>query len=484
MDLDIQNDQLRRLLEEASAIAARHYRVAEDARIFPDKTVSELRARFDEPLPLEPVDAARLLEIVESDILSTATLSGSPNYYAFISSCGNPFGFLGEVLSAAINQPVMRENVFPSATAIERQVIRWIAEFIGYSTDAGGLLVSGGSVANLIGLAVARKLKSPFDVASEGVKAGPTMTIYVSTEGHHSLDKAVDVLGFGKKHMRKIPVKPDCTIDLAALEFEISKDRAAGFHPFCVIANGGTVNTGAVDPLDALADLCAAHDLWLHVDGAYGVPAAATRIVGDLFRGLERADSVTLDPHKWLHVPYEASCVLIKDRHHLRDTFEFDAAAAYAKSDTDDPEQLDFIDHGLQMTRSFKALKIWMTFKGYGAERLKLAIEESIITMRHLVDLIDRSDDFEMIAPSPLSSVCFRYRPADVGDDESYIEELNRRLIAAIEKDGRVYLRGTRLHGRTSLRACSVIYRTRPRHVEYLLEVLREIGSSLHSLKE
>ncbi|MCI0489144.1 MAG: aminotransferase class I/II-fold pyridoxal phosphate-dependent enzyme [Blastocatellia bacterium] len=477
MDLDFHTDQLRRLLEEASAIAARHYRVAEDARIFPDKTVSELRAMFDEPLPLEPLDAARLLEIVERDILSMATLSGSPNYYAFISSCGNPFGLLGEVLSAAINQPVMRESVFPSATAVERQVIRWIAEFIGYPTDAGGLLVSGGSVANLICLAVARKVKSPFDVASEGVRAGPAMTLYVSTEGHHSLDKAVDVLGLGKRHLRKIPVRDDCTIDLAALESRILEDRAAGFHPFCVIANGGTVNTGAVDPLDALADLCAEHDLWLHVDGAYGAPAAATRIAGELFKGLERADSVILDPHKWFYIPYEAGCVLIKDRHHLRETF--DIAAAYAKSETDEPEELDFMDQGLQMSRNFKALKVWMTFKGYGAERLKSAIEENIATMHYLVELIDRSDDFEMLAPSPLSSVCFRYRPADVGDDESYIEELNKRLIAAIEKDGRVYLRGTRVHGRTSLRACSVKYRTEPRHVEYLLEVLRELGASL-----
>lgn len=480
MNLDFQPEQLRELLHRASDIVVRLYTDIGEKRVFHGRSPSEVRALFDEPLPRKRDDIRRLLDRVESDVLGAATLNISPHFLAYVMSGGNQVGILAELLGAALNQNCAKWHLAASAAEIERQAVRWIAEFIGYPSDAGGVLVSGGSVANLTCLAVARKVKAPFDVARDGVGGGPPLTVYVSEEGHSCLDKSLDVLGLGRNQLRKIPVKDDFTIDVEKLEERILEDKSAGHHPICVIGNGGTVNSGAVDPLDTLADICSEYDLWYHVDAAYGGPAAGTAIARDLFRGIERADSVALDPHKWLYVPFEAGCVLLKNRQHLRDTFS--VIPDYLRSGVDKSGRLDFMEYGFQLSRSFKALKVWMTFKAYGAETLRAAIQGNIATMRHLASLIVRSDDFELLAPVPLSVVCFRYRTGDVQyhRDEEYLSSLNKELLDAVERDGRVFVTGTTIRGKTALRACCVNHRTLPRSAEYLLSVLRELGSSGH----
>jgi glutamate/tyrosine decarboxylase-like PLP-dependent enzyme len=329
--------------------------------------------------------------------------------------------------------------------------------------------LSGGSAGNLVGLAVARKQKAQFDAASLGMRGGPPVTVYMSQEGHASIEKAMVLLGMGRNQLRKIPVLDDFTID---------QDRKNGYHPICVVGYAGTTNTGAIDPLDALGDFCRKQELWFHVDAAYGGPAAGTEAVGRLFRGLNRADSVVVNPHKWLYVPAEAACILVREPKALRDTFQVVADYLRDESDARVDRPLDFKDYGPQLHRNFRALKVWMTFKAYGARKLRAAIESNIKIMRYLADRIDQSQDFVRLAPVPLSVVCFQYRTPDISvyGDQKYLDELNSRLLEALEKDGRVFLSGTKIHGKRALRACSVNHRLRREDVDFLLDVIREVG--------
>jgi aromatic-L-amino-acid/L-tryptophan decarboxylase len=367
---------------------------------------------------------------------------------------------------------------------VERRVIQWIAEFVGYSPAAGGCLLSGGSAGNLVGLAVARKQKAPFDAASLGMGAGPPLTVYVSQEGHASLDKAMMLLGMGRKQLRKVAVRDDFTIDLDLLEKQITEDRRNGCYPICVVGVAGATNTGAVDPLNALAEFCQSHGLWFHVDAAYGGPAACTEAAGKFFRGLEQADSMVVNPHKWLYVPAEAACILVREPAALRHTFQVVADYLKEERDTGAEAPIDFKDYGPQLHRNFRALKVWMTFKAYGARQLRAAIESNIEIMRYLADRIDQSQDFIRLAPVPLSVVCFQYRTTDVSrhGDQKYLDDLNGHLLEALEKDGRVFLSGTTIHGKRVLRACSINHRLRREDVDFLLDITRQVGHSLARL--
>jgi glutamate/tyrosine decarboxylase-like PLP-dependent enzyme len=289
------------------------------------------------------------------------------------------------------------------------------------------------------------------------------------------------LLGMGRNHLRKIAVRADFTIDLDALEKQVIEDRRNGFQPICVVGNAGTTNTGSVDPLDALADFCRVQQLWFHVDAAYGGPAALTKAAERLFRGLDRADSVAVNPHKWLYVPAEAGCVLVREPKALRHTFQVVADYLRKESDVEANGPLDFKDYGPQLHRNFRALKVWMTFKAYGAKKLRAAIESNIETMRYLADRIDRAQDFVRLAPVTLSVVCFQYRTPDIAvhGNQEYLDKLNEQLLEALEQDGRVFLSGTKIDGKKALRTCSVNHRLRREHIDFLLHVIREIGGSL-----
>ncbi len=480
MSLDLQPDQFRGLLHQASDIVMRLYTGLSEKNVYHGKSPSDVRALFDEPLPRDPSDVGKILEKVEQDVFGGATLNISPHFYGYIMSGANLAGIVGEFLAVALNQNTGKWHLAASSVEMELRVIRWIAEFIGYTSDSTGVLVSGGSVANLTCLAVARRSKAPFDVATAGLCGGPPLTMYVSEEGHSSFDKSVEMLGLGRNQLRKIPVGADFTIDIEKLENQILEDKSSGCCPVCVIGNAGTVNTGAVDRLDVLADICSKYNLWFHVDAAYGGPAAGIPGARELFKGIDRADSIALDPHKWFYVPFEAGCVLVRDSVELRRTFSM--IPDYLRSDAEGSGRFDFMEYNFQLSRDFKALKVWMTFKAYGAEVLRTAIQENIDTMRHLAALIDQSSDFERLAPAPLSIVCFRYRTDDARyhQDDEYLSLVNGKLLEGAEKDGRTFISGTKIQGRTALRACCVNHRTQTRDVEYLLNVLREIGSGIH----
>jgi aromatic-L-amino-acid decarboxylase len=479
-DLEIFQDDLRK----ASELVVRLYGRLQQARITPAKTRPEIASLFDESLPEESQPMASILREVEDKIFANSTLYLSPRFFGYINSGGNQASILGDLLASAVNQICAMWHFSPAASEVERRVIRWIAQFIGYPSEAGGCLLSGGSAGNLVGMAVARKQKGRFDSASLGMRGGPPLTVYVSQEGHASLEKGMVLLGMGSNQLRRIPVRNDFTIDLKALENQVIEDRKRGYSPICVVGNAGTTNTGAVDPLRALAQFCRKQDLWFHVDAAYGGPAAGTEIAGKLFQGLDQADSVVVNPHKWLYVPAEAACILIRESRALRHTFQVVADYLREERDATPDAPLDFKDYSPQLHRNFRALKVWMTFKAYGATKLRAAIESNIEVMRYLADRIDESQDFIRLAPVPLSVVCFQYRTSDISlhGQESYLNDLNIQLLDALEKDGRVFLSGTKLHGKRVLRACSVNHRLRREDVDFLLDVIRQLGRSTTGL--
>jgi aromatic-L-amino-acid/L-tryptophan decarboxylase len=483
-NLDCVLDVFRSDLRNASELVVRLYERLDETRITPGKTRREIASLFDEPLPEEPQSVESILTEVETKIFANSTLYLSPRFFGYINSGGNQASILGELLASAVNQIVALWHFSPAASEVERRVIQWIAEFIGYPCQAGGCLLSGGSAGNLVGLAVARKQKAPFDADSLGMRGGPRLIVYSSQEVHASVDKAMMILGMGRDQLRKLAVRDDFTIDLDALEKQVTEDRNNGCQPICVVGVAGTTNTGAVDPLNALADFCHAQGLWFHVDAAYGGPAACTELAGKLFQGLERADSVVINPHKWLYVPAEAACILVRETAALRQTFQVVADYLKKEDDAGTDAPLDFKDYGPQLHRNFRALKVWMTFKAYGTKKLRAAIESNIEIMRYLTDRIDESQDFVRLAPVPLSVVCFQYRTADFSRhrDEKYLNDLNNRLIDILERDGRVFVSGTTIHGKRALRACSVNHRLRREHVDFLLDEIRQAGRSLAGL--
>ena len=482
--LDYDLESFQGDLQRASELVVRLYERLDKTRITPAKTRMEIASLFDEVLPQEPQPMDSILHEVEDKIFANSTLYLSPRFFGYINSGGNQASIVGELLASAVNQICALWHFSPAASEVERRVIRWLADFVGYGSTAGGCLLSGGSAGNLVGLAVARKQKAPFDAASLGMRGGPPLTVYVSQEGHASLDKGMVLLGMGRDQLHKIAVRDDFTINLDSLEKQVIEDRRNGYHPICVVGVAGTTNTGAVDPLGALAEFCQAQGLWFHVDAAYGGPAARTNAAGKLFRGLEQADSVVVNPHKWLYVPAEAACILVREPAALRHTFQ--VVADYLKEETNTGAEgpLDFKDYGPQLHRNFRALKVWMTFKAYGARKLRAAIESNIEIMRYLGDRIDESQDFVRLAPVPLSVVCFQYRTADISrhGDQTYLDDLNNRLIDALEKDGRIFLSGTNIQGRRVLRACSVNHRLRREDVDFLLDVTRQVGHCLAGL--
>jgi glutamate/tyrosine decarboxylase-like PLP-dependent enzyme len=481
--LDAQSDRFRDDLQKTSELVSRFYRSLRDVRLTTARSRLEVASLFDEPLPEESQPVEAILREVEEKIFANSTLYTSPRFFGYINGSGNQAAVLAELLAAALNQLVAKWHFSPAASEVERRVIRWIAEFIGYAPDAGGCLLSGGSAGNLVGLAVARERKAGFDIASRGMKEGPLLTVYVSQEGHASLEKSMTLLGMGRNQLRTIPVGEDFTIDLDALEKHVISDRARGSRPICVVGNAGTTSTGAVDPLDSLAGFCQRHKLWFHVDAAYGGPAARTQAADHLFRGIERADSVVVNPHKWLYVPAEAACILVRDPRALRETFRIGADYLQEEHDSEHDGPFDFKDYGPQLSRNFRALKVWMTFKAYGAKRLRAAINSNIEVMRYLADRIDESPDFVRLAPVPLSVVCFRYCTSDtsIQRDQDCLDRLNSQLPDALEKDGRAFLSTTRINGRKALRACSVNHRLCRDDVDVLLDVIREVAGSLIS---
>ncbi|MBU8893982.1 hypothetical protein KRR26_00120 [Corallococcus sp. M34] len=477
MTLDLDLPRFRQLLTQACEHVLGLYDGLEARRITHASPPARIADRFAGPLPTSGRPPEEVLARDIPFIFEHSTLNISPRFFAYVMSGGTQVGILAELLGAALNVNSAKWHLASAGAEMERVVIRWLSEFIGYRADAGGALVSGGSEANLYCLRVARDVQAP-ESREEGCRTERPLSLYASAETHSCVMKSVEMLGIGSRYLRKIPVDSRFRVDVAKLEQQLLEDQRAGLRPFCIVGNAGTVNTGSVDDLDALADVAARQGLWFHVDGAYGAAAASVDLTRELFRGLQRADSIALDPHKWLQVPFEAGCALVRDWKSLRHAFGYDTP--YLKARSDSAERWDWMGHTFQLSRSFRALKVWMQLQVYGSHALQSVIEGNVRLMQQLGEEISHARDFELMAPVPLSIACFRYVPAQgpALSDEA-LDLLNDRILEECERRGVFFLTGTKLSGRTALRACLVNHRTTEKETRGLLAHLRAIGEEL-----
>jgi glutamate/tyrosine decarboxylase-like PLP-dependent enzyme len=466
--LAISGDEFRRLGRAAVERIADYYRDLSDRPIVEPTTSAALRAALEEPIPEEGAGFDAILEQLEATVFHYSRHNAHPRFFGYISSPGTPVNAIGAMLESALNINVTCWRSAPAGTEMEHVTIGWLKQMLGYPAEAGGLFTSGGSMANFAALAAARTAKAPVDVVRDGMGGvGRPMCLYVSEEGHFSIAKAAGMLGLGEANVRAVRTDDRLRMDLEHLAALVRADRAAGALPFCVVANAGTTATGAIDPISALAGFAREQGLWLHVDAAYGGFAALVPEVRRAFAGIERADSVALDPHKWLYLPVGCGCVLYRDPEAARAAFRHDAEYTRAIGLERD-EAFAFWDYGPELSRPFRALGLWLILKYVGARRLAEAIANNIACAHALEDLVRKDPDFEMLAPVELSVFCFRYRAAE-GD----LNALNERIVMALNRSGRTYLSNASVRGNFGLRGCVLNYRTSERDMAQVLADVR-----------
>ena len=469
--LAVSPEDFRALLDAAAELVTGYYRGLPEGSVLVPATSRDLREMLGGPLPREGAEFDVLLDTVRDVIFRFSRHNGHPRFFGYIASPGTPVAAVGNLIEGALNTNVTAWRSSPAATEIEHLVIDWLKEMLGYPPNAGGLLVSGGSIANLAALAAARSAKLPGAVR-EGLH-GARLTLYVSREAHFSITKAAGMLGIGEDNVRTVNTDDCLRMDPLDLDRLIRTDLASGAAPFCVCANIGTVGTGAVDPITAISSIARQYGLWLHVDAAYGGFAALAPSARAHFDAISEADSVTLDPHKWLYLPVGCGCVLYKDPAAARRAFGHDAAYTRIIGLERD-EAFAFWDYGPELSRPFRALNLWLLFKYAGANRIGEAIENNIACAKYLEKLICASADFEMLAPVELSIFCFRYAPPGFNGD---LDALNERALLALQRAGSSYLSNASVRGKFALRGCVLNYRTTERDMERLLEDVRQAAS-------
>lgn len=474
---DLPPDELRRLGTLTADAVASHREELLSHPVF--GKIGAKAALFDEPLPEEGRPFEEVLAFVREHVLPYPMGNSHPRFYGFINASADPVGILADFLAAAMNPNCWGGD--HAAIHIEARVMRWLAEMLGFPAEAEGILVSGGSMANFTALAAARRAMTPGNVREEGL-AGPDrprLVVYASDQVHACVDKAVDLLGIGTRQLRKIATDERFRIRMPELSAAVSADRSAGRLPAIVVGNAGTVNTGAIDPLSELADFCAREKLWFHVDGAYGAMASIVPSLKPLFDGMERADSIAADPHKWLYVPYEAGATLVREPGRLSATFR--KFPEYLASDPESPfpGPAWFAERGVELSRGFKALKVWMGLKTHGRRAYAAQIENDVRLAAYIAAEVDRRPDFERLAESPLSIANFRFHPPNPNLSEEALDHINRRIVNRLVGDGSFFLAPTILKGRTALRVSITNFRTREEDLLALLNEAARVGRDL-----
>ena len=439
----------------------------EGKALFPDVTPAHLDALFDEPLPREPKPADDLLREIDEKLLPYCVHVSHPGYFGLITPTPTPIGILGDLLASALNQNLALWSIGPSAVALERRTVRWLTDLCGYDARAGGNLTSGGTMANFVGLKLARDRVSGDRAQREGVRE--PCAVYTSEERHVSVDKAVDAVGFGREALRILPTDERFEIRIDALEAAIARDRAEGIRPVCLVGIGGATNTGAVDPLRELRAIADREGMWLHVDAAYGGGMLLSQRRPGVLDGLELADSITIDPHKWFYAPLDAGAILVRDAARL--TASFGMKPAYLADEMrESQDRYLYYVHGFEQSRRFRSLKVWLSFKRYGAAEIGRWVDANVDLAERLHGLCEESRDFRSAVRPRMSAVCVRYAPAGLGEPEA--TRLHREVAARIERGGKFWLGTTDLKGRTWFRICPVNFRTRPEHIDLLFETL------------
>ncbi|MDQ6718125.1 MAG: pyridoxal-dependent decarboxylase [Gemmatimonadota bacterium] len=468
-------DEMRALAHRMVDDAFKYTETVRDRPVW-QPVPADVEAHFHGGAPRGPSPAEDVYEDFKQNVLPYPMGNIHPRFWAWYMGNGTIQAALSDFLAAVMNPNVGGGNHV--ASLVEAQVIGWMKEMMGFPSTASGLLVSGGSMANFVGLAVARNVKAGFDIRAEGTRGGERqLVVYASEEVHNSNQKSVELLGIGSSYLRKIGVNDDYTIDLAALDATIGIDRAAGLQPICVIGSAGTINTGAIDDLNAIADLCKREDLWFHVDGAIGAVAVLADNVRPKLAGIERADSVALDLHKWMHVPFEAGCVLVRHESDHRNAFAVGAAYLAHEERGLAAGKVWFSDYGLQLTRQFRALKVWMSIKEHGLDRFGRMIARNVDQAAYLGALIEREPKLELIAPIGLDIICFRYNPGRMNDEQ--LNALNKDILAELQEKGIAAPSYTSLRGRYCLRVAIANHRSVQSDFDLLAEEVVRIGDEI-----
>jgi glutamate/tyrosine decarboxylase-like PLP-dependent enzyme len=432
-------------------------------------------------LPEQGIDAGTLLSEIAPLMFDHSLHNGHPKFFGYITSSGAPLGALADLLAAAVNSNVGKRDLSPVASEIEAQAVRWLADLIDYSQDSGGLMVSGGNMANFLAFVAARTAKAPWDLRKEGNYGDDRhLTAYVSVETHTWVQKAADVCGLGADGIRWIDTDAEGRMDVERLREQLDADRKDGRLPFLVVATAGSVSTGVVDPIRELAALCEEQDLWLHADGAYGAPAAVVSEAPDDLHALALVDSVALDPHKWLYCPIEAACVLTRHPSALQEAFGF--YPEYYLFDSERETGIDYYEIGMQNSRGFRALKVWLALRNAGREGYREAIGTDIDLARTLYELAEAHPELSAHSIN-LSIATFRYVPTDIPDDgteEDYLNDLNRALLAEIQAGGDFYVSNAIVGNKYLLRACIVNFRTLQQDIEAIPGLVVAAGRRFH----
>jgi len=479
MSSETLREQHEKLGRAVTKLIAEHASRLDSAPVTSPATPDDLKQLFNEPLPVTGTPAEKILDQFARDVAPHAMQVPSPHYFGQFNPTPLAIGVWADALCSSLNQNAGAWRNGPTSAMIESQVIRWLCELIGYGSEAFGVLASGGSEANLIALKCARDRFAP-EMRQKGANAAADLTVYTSEQCHYSVEKSLDILGLGRESLRKIETDDRFHIRLDSLNAVIKKDVAAGRRPFCIVGVAGTTSTGVIDQLPELAAVAGAHDCWFHVDAAYGGALAFSGKHKDKLRGIELADSITFDPHKWMFVPFSCGATLVRDGGQvLRNSF--DMSPEYLSEDRGFADaQYDFFRYGQMGTRRFNSLKLWMCFKSMGKRGYAETTERHIELAEYLAARLDTLADFERVGEIETAVCCFRYLPQTVramtGPDQDQIQQA---LQQRVEKGGKAFFPSTILHGRRTLRVNINSYLTERRHVDDLIELLVSEGAAL-----
>jgi aromatic-L-amino-acid/L-tryptophan decarboxylase len=484
-NLDMNPEAFRKLGYEVIDEITAYYRSIRERRIITAASSRDIEALFRESLPETGEEPESIIADWKARLLPHATHLGSPRYFGFVNGSGTMMSVLAAALATSVNMNAGGWKAGPVATEIERNTIRWMAELIGYPTDCGGLFLGGGTVANFAALLTALRNTASYNTTGEGLQSPQRkglFTVYMSDhEGHISIVKAADMINLGRDAIRCVPSNDDLTMNATALKEMIVSDIQAGYIPFCVVAQVGSINVGVVDPLEDISEICKAHGIWFHADGACGAFGAMLPEKAHLYKGLETADSVTLDPHKWLYIAYECGCLLVRDRERLRRTFSIAAPYLQGTLPTD-YTGLDYFEYGPQMSRSFNALKVWMSVKHYGKVGYQKLLRQNVACAEHLHKLVEASADFVPMHKPELFIYSFRFLPQELKSkaDEvkvaAYLDALNQKTVDEIMSSGLAFIMTSKVKGHVVIRLSICSHRTTITDIDQVFETLSQIG--------
>lgn len=432
------------------------------------------------PLPENSSSAEEILSRAAQLLINHSLFNGHPKFFGYITSSPAPIGALADLLAAAVNPNVGANILSPMATEIEKQTIKWLSEFIGVDSNYGGILVSGGNMANFTAFLAARTAKAPKSIKENGINNADKLLVYCPNTTHTWIEKAVVLFGLGTNAIRWIKTDASNKMDNEALEQTINEDLKNGCKPIMVIGNAGDVSTGVVDDLKGIASVCKKYNLWFHIDGAYGIPAAVIPQLKNLFEGIKDADSIALDPHKWLYSPLEAGCTLVKNPNHLIETYS--SHPVYYNFGNDEPSTQNYYEYGLQNSRGFRALKVWLILQQVGRNGYIKMIEDDIELSKLLFDLAEKNIELEAVTQN-LSITTLRYIPQgynNTEDKEPYLNRLNEALLNNLQQGGEVFLSNAVVNGKYCLRSCIVNFRTSKKDIHETIDIIIKQGKRLH----